>query len=218
MRGGVRWGRKGANKKWRERGQDGGGELSEGSAPAPPLRSPPEAPGEGRGSPHVLAPPLPPLPALPVPHPSPQIPPKIPGAAPNPPRNNPRAPPQTSPKPPEFAPNPPDEEWGGALSEEEEEGAEPPGGWTPPPPEIRRLFEAIARAPAACRSGTFRCPRRLPTPEPPSLPELPGDPGASPAHPPPRGKVTGGKNGDFGEKNGDFGEKTRKFWVVRAPF
>ncbi|XP_064257906.1 PAXIP1-associated glutamate-rich protein 1 [Passer domesticus] len=26
-------------------------------------------------------------------------------------------------------------------------------------------------------------PRRLPTPEPPSLPELPGDPGASPAHP-----------------------------------
>ncbi|XP_030825419.1 PAXIP1-associated glutamate-rich protein 1 [Camarhynchus parvulus] len=142
-------GRKGANKKWRERGQDGDGELSEGSGSAPPLRSLPEALGEGRGSP------------------SPQEAPKSPDFAPKPAREE------------EDEEDEDEEEWGVPWSEEEEEGAEPSGGWTPRPQEIRELFEGIARAGTLpLRNVPF--PRRQPTPEPPSLPEPPGDSAGSP--------------------------------------
>ncbi|XP_041266708.1 PAXIP1-associated glutamate-rich protein 1, partial [Onychostruthus taczanowskii] len=105
-------------------------------------------------------------------------PPKSPPKSPEQPQNSPGSP-RSPPKPPDLAPNSPEEEWGVPWSEEEEEGAEPPGGWTPQPQEIRRLFEGIARAGTLpLRNVPF--PRRQPTPEPPSLPELGADADASP--------------------------------------
>ncbi|XP_037981890.1 PAXIP1-associated glutamate-rich protein 1 [Motacilla alba alba] len=98
-------------------------------------------------------------------------PPKSPPASPE----RPRTPPERPPEPPGSPPSPPEEEWGVPWSEEDEE--EPPGGWTPEPPEIRRLYEAIARA-GVLPLRNLPFPRRLPTPEPPCPPE-PGAAGAA---------------------------------------